>query len=212
VKGKQARLREEEHMKAVRKITLFALGLVILAALAGVAPAFNPLPELETLAEAASENIRFDVACDCRTFVGGPNRGDVFIIQGKIFPAGTLPSGTATNDPTQPVNGVAPIGDWICRGQNSFPFPAAIAPAYSSTPPFFNTQYFILNEGRALTAEGYAIQPEGELLSVTGGIGRFSGASGFIEEAPFATNATGCPNFRAKVKGRIRLSESGDHD
>jgi hypothetical protein len=198
-------------MKA-RKVRLFALGLVMLAGLAGVAPAFNPLRQLETLAEAASENIRFDIACDCRTGVAGPNRGDVFIIQGKIFPAGTLPSGTASNDPTQPVNGVAPIGNWICRGQNSFPFPPAIAAAYSSTPAAFNTQYFILNDGRALTAEGYDVLPVGERLSVTGGIGGFSGASGFIEEGPFGTNATGCPNFRAKVKGRIRSSESGDQD
>src|SRR5205814_1079084 len=103
------------------------------------------LAALPSEAEASdSHTLAFDVACDCRTFAGGPNRGDVFIIQGKLFPARTLPSGTATNDPTQPVNGVAPIGDWICRGQNSFPFPLAIAPAYSSTPPFFNTQYFIL--------------------------------------------------------------------
>ena len=83
-------------MKAARKITLFALGLVILAGLAGVAPAFNPLPELEILAEAASENIRFDVACDCRTGVAGPNRGDVFIIQGKIFDKAGLRSRVTT--------------------------------------------------------------------------------------------------------------------
>jgi hypothetical protein len=48
-----------------------------------------------------------------------------------------------------------------------------------------------------LTAEGYAM-PTGELLSVTGGIRGFSSANGFIAEAPFGTNATGCPNFRAK--------------
>ena len=145
--------------------------------------------------------LTFDVACDCRTGVFGPNRGDVFIIQGKIFPAGTLPSGTATNDPTHSVNGVAPIGEWICRGQNSFPFPPAIAPAYSSTPAALNTQYFILNDGRALTVEGYAIPiGEGELLSITGGIGGFSGASGFLEEGPLGTNATECPNFRAKFR------------
>src|SRR3989442_247186 len=83
---------------------------------------------------------------------------------GKRFPAGTLPSGTATNDPTLPVRGVAPIGDWTCRGQNAFPFPPAIAPAYSSTPFAFNTQYFILNDGRALTIEGYTV-PSGERLS-----------------------------------------------
>jgi hypothetical protein len=141
--------------------------------------------------------LTFDVACDCRTGVSGLNRGDVFIIQGKIFPAGTLPSGTATNDPTHSVNGVAPIGEWICRGQNSVP--SAIAPAYRATPAALNTQYFILNDGRALTAEGYDI-PTGELLSVTGGIRGFSGASGYIVEAPLGTNATGCPNFRAKFR------------
>jgi len=42
----------------------------------------------------------------------------------------------------------------------------------------------------------------GELLSVTGGIRGFSGASGFIAETPFGTNATGCPNFRAKFRLR----------
>ena len=168
----------------------------------GVAASLTALPsEAE---ESDTHTLTFDVACDCRTGVAGQNRGDVFIIQGKIFPARTLPSGTATNDPTQPVNGVAPIGNWICRGQTSFPFPAAIASAYSSTPAAFNTQYFILNDGRALTAEGYDI-PTGEHLSVTGGIGGFSGASGFIVETPFGTNATGCPNFRAKFRLRSGL-------
>src|SRR3989442_8273543 len=117
-------------MKATRKITLFVLGFVMLAGLAGLAPGLKPLSDLESLVEAASDNIRiFDVACDCRT--GSPgfftgSRGDVFIVNGKIFPAGTLPSGTANNDPTQPVNGVNPIGNWMCRGQVAQPFPSAI--------------------------------------------------------------------------------------
>ena len=162
------------------------------------------LAALPSEAEASdTHTLTFDVACDCRTgspaFFGG-NRGDAFIINGKIFPAGTLPSGTASNDPTEPVNGVSSIGDWSCRGQVAGAFPPAIAPAYSSTPFAWNTQYFIL-EGGALTAEGYAM-PTGELLSVTGGIRGFSGASGFIVEAPFGTNATGCPNFRAKFRLR----------
>jgi hypothetical protein len=180
-------------MKRIAKITLFALGL---AGLAGVA--FLGLP---VAVKAANENIlTFDIACDCRT--GSPaffaeNRGDAWIVSGKIFPAGTLPAGTATNDPTLPVRGVAPIGEWTCRGQKAFPFPPAVAAAYSATPFAFNAQYFILNDGRALTTEGYAI-PTGERMSVTGGIGGFSGAGGDLEEGPFGTNATGCPNFRAK--------------
>jgi hypothetical protein len=168
------------------------------------------LAALPSEAEASDPHtLTFDVACDCRTgspaFFGG-KRGDAFIINGKIFPAGTLPSGTASNDPTEPVNGVSSIGDWSCRGQVAGAFPPAIAPAYRSTPFVWNTQYFIL-EGGALTAEGYNT-PTGELLSVTGGIRAFSGASGFIVEAPFGTNATGCPNFRVKV--RLRSARGRD--
>jgi hypothetical protein len=188
-------------MKRTIKITLFALGLIAFVGLPGFVPGIPSLAGPQAVVKAANENIlNVDFACDCRTGAGGPNRGDPFIIQGKIFPAGTLPSGTATNDPTLPVNGVAPVGDWICRGQNSFPFPPAIAPAYSSTPPIFNTQYFILNDGRALTVEGY-VNPGGigERMSVTGGIGAFSGASGDLQETPIGTNATGCPNVRVKI-------------
>jgi len=185
-------------MKRITKMTLFVLALAGFAGLAvfGVPDVVKASEETNTLT--------FDVACDCRTgssaFFEG-NRGDAFIVNGKIFPAGTLPSGTAGNDPIEPVNGVSSIGDWTCRGQVAGAFPPAIAPAYSSTPFAWNTQYFILKGGGALTAEGYAT-PTGELLSVTGGIRSFSGASGFIAEAPFGTNATGCPNFRAKFRLR----------
>lgn len=173
-------------------------------ALFGSIGAAATLAALPSEAEASdTQTLTVDVACDCRTgspaFFAG-NRGDAFIVNGKIFPAGTLPSGTASNDPTQPVNGVSPIGEWSCRGQLAGEFPPDIAPAYSSTPFVWNAQYFLL-KGGALTAEGYAT-PTGELLSVTGGIRSFSGASGFVVEAPFGTNATGCPNFRATFRFR----------
>src|SRR6267143_2281745 len=202
-------------MKRITKITVFAVGLV-LAGLAGVVPGFWPLAESQAVVQAVTDDVlTFDVACDCRTgspgFFAG-NRGDVFIVNGKVFHAGTLPSGTASNDPTQPVNGVAPIGNWMCRGPNVLPFPPAVAGAYSSVPFALNTQYFILNDDRALTVEGYTI-PTGELLSVTGGIGGFSGARGFVEEGPFGANATGCPNFRAKfnLQPGSERGERNDH-
>jgi hypothetical protein len=184
-------------MNRIAKITLFVLAL---ASLTGLAVFGVPVV---VQADEDTNTVTFDVACDCRTgspaFFAG-DRGDAFIVNGKIFPAGTLPSGAASNDPTQPVNGVSPIGDWTCRGQLAGVFPPAIAPAYSGTPFVWNTQYFLLKRG-AFTAEGYAM-PTGELLSVTGGIRGFSGAVGFIEETPFGTNATGCPNFRAKFRLR----------
>jgi hypothetical protein len=193
-------------MKSITKMTLSVFGLAILGPVAAVG--FQD----EERNNGPRNTFTIDVAADCRTFVGGPNRADVSYVSGKIFPAGTLPSGTATNDPTQPVNGVAPIGDWTTRGQNNFPFPPEIAASYSSTPAFFATQYYILDSGRtALTVEGYAdIQgetPIGALFSVTGGIGRFRGAAGDMEGVNLGTNVTGCPNFQSRfnfVPGSVR--------
>jgi hypothetical protein len=182
-------------MKRITKITVLALALVLLA---GVMPGFRRLAELQPTVQAANRHVfTLDVAVDCRTFVTGPNRGDISFLNGKIFPAGTLPSGAATNDPIQPVNGVTPIGDWLTRGQNAFPFPPEVAEAYSSTPAFFATQYYILNDGRALTVEGYASATLESSFAVTGGIGGFRGASGDIQGGGgLGTNITGCPNFR----------------
>jgi hypothetical protein len=184
-------------MKRFTKMTLFVLALAGLAGLTvlGV-PAVMKANE-------DSNTFSFDVACDCRTgaTLDGGVRASPFMIQGKIFPAGTLPSGTATNDPAQPVHGVGSVGDWICRGQVQGSYPPAIAPTYNSTPFALNTQYFILNRGGALTAEGYDL-PTGGLLSVTGGIGTLSGASGDIQGTILGTNATGCPNFRAMFRIR----------
>jgi hypothetical protein len=163
-------------MKRLKKITLFVLGPVILVGLGGVVPGFRPLAQSQAVVESANGHLlSFDVACDCRTF-GPPlppgkqesDRGDVFIVNGKIFPPGTLPSGTVANDPTEPVNGIAPIGDWSCRGQGAGMFPPAIAPSYSSTPFAWNTQYVLLGDGHALTGEGYDIANKGFLALTQG--------------------------------------------
>jgi hypothetical protein len=200
-------------MKRLMKITLVVSALILLTDVAEVASGFRNLIPFEAAAQSAGEQafgdhekkvLTLDVAVDCRTIVSGLNRGDVFIINGKIFPPGTLPSGVASNDPTQPVNGAAPIGDFLGRGQHAFPFPLPVAPAYSSTPGDFATQYFMFDNGRtALTAEGYAFLrgqiPSEVLLSVTGGIARFRGAAGDIHGVILGTNVTGCPNSRARI-------------
>lgn len=186
-------------MKRIASIALFS------SCLAGMAAVLVfGLPGVLT-ADDDPNTFVVDVACDCRTgaTLNEGVRGSPFIIQGKIFPAGTLPSGNASNDPTMPVEGVASIGNWICRGQVSGGFPPEIDAAYKASPAALNTQYFILDDGRALTVEGYD-KPGGvgEFLSVTGGIGGFSGAAGFTDESPMGMNVTGCPNFRATVRFR----------
>jgi hypothetical protein len=190
---------KEQRMKRITGISLFASSLAGLAAVA----VFGLPDDVKTAGD--RNTFTLDLACDCRTgskgFLSGtPDREDVFIISGKLFPAGTLPSGECATgkepscvDPTQPGS----IGDWTCRGQHGFPFPPEVASAYSASPPIFNTQYFILNERGGFTLEGW-VKPDstGELLSITGGIGSLSGAAGFVEQAPIGTNRTGCPNVR----------------
>ena len=42
----------------------------------------------------------------------GPNRGTTFIVDGTVFPGGTLEKGTGLGDPGQP----GAIGVWSCKG------------------------------------------------------------------------------------------------
>jgi hypothetical protein len=190
-------------MTRLAKLTFLVAALIILTNLAGVLPQFIPLTEMSSVAQAAPPHVfTVDLAVDCRTFINGPGRGDLYIINGKLFPPGTLPSGPASNDPVKPVNGVAPIGEWILRGQHDQPFPPAIASFYNSAPFDFGTAYFILDNGRtAIITEAYNFVPSGKSFSaVTGGVGRFAGASGDIEgDPPIGFNATGCPNFHTKL-------------
>jgi hypothetical protein len=201
-------------MKCMSKPIVVALTFVTMAGVTALVPGFSSLTAQQQGTDPALKHhiIILDVAADCRTFVNGSNRADVSHGSGKIFPAGTLPTGTAANDPTQPHNGIAPIGDWTTRGQIAFPFPPAVAPSYSSTPTFFANQYYLLGDGRtALTVDGYAYF-EGETpvrasFSITGGVGHFRGAAGDLYGTTLGTNATGCPNFRTTlhiVPGSIR--------
>ena len=202
-------------MKHLRKITLLVVGFVLLAGLAGVVPGFRPSTEFQAAVQAAPSHILpIDVAMDCRTIAaGGVNRGDTFILNGKIFPDGTLPAGTASNDPAQPVNRVAPIGDIIVRGQQGLPFPPAIASFYNAAGGDFVTQYWLFNDGDALTVQGYNLLPAFEVhLVVTGGTGSFRGASGEIKVRNLGTNSTGCPNSTGRiifVPGSVR-GDSGN--
>src|SRR4051794_7190733 len=189
-------------MKNIIGMKLAAFGLAILgpAAVLGLQEAQRSGDHRKTFT--------VDLAVDCRTVVTGPNRGDIFIINGKIFPAGILPSGPASNDPILSVSGVAPIGDWLVRGHHALPLPVPdlIAQAYSTAPGDFGTTYFILDGGRtALITETYAFldevgNPSLAFSAVTGGIGRFRGVSGDTEGPPIGTNVTGCPNSRLMFK------------
>ncbi len=177
-------------MKRITKITSVALGVAVLAGLA-----------LPTLAQPATETtITFDLAEDCRTFnyllgltLPQEVRGDSYILNGKLFPAGTLKPGAQTNDPNDPGS----IGDYINRGTST----ATLAEHLANPNKYavFATSYFLLNDGRALVGEGW-FKPSGANQSaITGGMGGFRGASGEWSGVNIGTNSTGCSNTRVTI-------------
>jgi hypothetical protein len=145
-----------------------------------------------------SRVINFDVALDCRTWRnnGGMSdeaigRGDGFLASGKIFPAGSLPSGDQPNDPDDPGS----LGDWVERGTMAATVAEIVAGA---RPAFFATWYHFLNDGSMLVADGP--HPDSGPMAVTGGTGRFSGASGELSDEIIGWNTTGCPNLRLTIR------------
>jgi hypothetical protein len=180
-----------------------ATGLVVLA-LAGVV--FDIRARVTPHAAAGAqreEAIVWDVAIDCRTWRFGRGnisfaefgRGDSFIADGAIFPAGTIPSGEQQNDPGAPGS----IGTWTQRGTMATTQAEILAGA---RPAFFATWVHRLRDGSGLVADGP--HPESGPMAVVGGMGQFSGAGGELSEEIIGTNSTGCPNLRLTIKLRQR--------
>ena len=144
------------------------------------------------------KSITWDVAIDCRTFrfnngtsFAEFGRGDGFIANGKMFRARTLQSGAQANDPNEPGS----IGDWVERATMAATFAEIDA---GTRPAFFATWYHQLADGSSLVADGP--HPDSGPMAVTGGIGRFRGASGELSAEILGTNTTGCPNLRLTVR------------
>jgi hypothetical protein len=148
-----------------------------------------------------------DVALDARTFTfdrgvkpfesNPPDilRGDTFIVNGRVYRGGTIPSGQGVFSPDTP----GAIGDWLCRGVFLVGFPeiADGAPIHVDT-----TQLYLLREGNLVT-EGL----EGTVTTrraVTGGTGRFAGAVGQVKQEVLGSNTTGLFNLRLTFTFRDR--------
>ena len=153
------------------------------------------------------DTFTIDVACDARTYrqnnvdpaAAGSNRGDTFIVQGKIYPGGTIPKG---NDVFSPDN-AGSIGIWICRGTwmvNSAELAAGASPAFDTTQI-----YLLPDESKQLFSEGLE-GPVPTLRAVTGGTGSAAGVRGEVRQELLGTNSTGLFNIRFT----FRLRRSGD--
>jgi hypothetical protein len=160
--------------------------------------------EIQAEGSAARDGVHtvvYDVACDARTFrlnksgtLLDARRGDGFIVEGKIYPAGTIqPGGTMDNPgPFDPDSAPGSIGKWICRGTFNSDIGDILKGAH---PPLYSTQLHLFDNGNAFAHEG----PEGgapELRVLTGGTGNFAGANGEVLEEPIGVNRTGLFNIR----------------
>jgi hypothetical protein len=141
-----------------------------------------------------------DVAFDGATFVlnqvapGAPaiTRGDTFVLNGKVFPGGTIPSGTGF-DP----NSSGSIGNFVCRGTSLF----SAAEIEAGAAPFVATaQTFLLDGGSTLIAEGLEAGASPITRAVTGGWGKYSGANGEVTLELLGFNVTGLENYRCTFR------------
>jgi len=183
----------------MRRIVFSLVALVaVTVELTGLLPGLPFQFGVQTVQAKDDETITLDVAIDCRTWRNNLGLsfddiapGDSFISNGKIFPARTLPSGNATNDP----NAAGSIGTWVERGT----WAATVAEIEAGKrPAFFATWFHLLNDGRGFVADGP--HPDSGPMAVVGGTGGLSGASGEISEVTIiGTNITGCPNIRLIV-------------
>jgi hypothetical protein len=126
------------------------------------------------------------------------SRGDTFILDGTIYPAGSLPSGQADNDPNAPGG----MGKYRLRGTyttDNKSFEQAIKDKPNVTPVMaFATEVFSFpDDGTTILTDG--IWPNAHFTAnrqVLGGTGRFQYVVGQITEQNIGENKTGFCNLR----------------
>jgi hypothetical protein len=124
----------------------------------------------------------------------GPNRGTPFIVNGNVFPGGTLQEGAGQGDP----NMSGSIASWICKGI----FTSDLG---TDDIGFNTTQMFKFNgDTDAIWTEGLEAglgkAPVTTHRMILGGTGKYRGAQGEVVQVSLGTNVSGTPNIRMTFK------------
>jgi len=179
-------------------LSVFALGLVGITPIVMHQIGVSPVVQAKT-----EETLILEVACDGRTSVVNrvaptattSARGDIGIVNGNIYPEGTIPPGF--DDAFDLDAAPGRIGTWVCLNSRG-----ALAPPRGSAV----TYYFALPdfETAGLVTQGFnSHRREGSIPvdhALVGGTSGFSGASGEVREEVIGTNNTGCFNLRFVIK------------
>jgi hypothetical protein len=145
--------------------------------------------------------IVIDVACDASTLVlntvhpsdTGPVRGTTFIVNGKIYPGGTIPAGNGFDISTPGL-----IGTWVCRGAFNFSISEIMA---GSAPGQSTTQGYLFSPTGSLAVDDslVSVGEEGGVTThrvVSGGTGAYRGMIGEVKQEILGVNSSGLYNFR----------------
>jgi hypothetical protein len=158
------------------------------------------MPQPATTTSQAVRAVTYDVACDGNSFtlnrqnnkVAEIKRGDTFVLNGKIYPGGTIPSGGTRSEPSSfgPDQGGS-IGTWFCRGS----FLVGSEKFDVEKIQRATTQYFALNDKNRLITEGFEGSTETNRV-ILGGVGEYYNAHGLVSMERIGINATGAYNMR----------------
>jgi len=138
-----------------------------------------------------------DVALDAATLVvntANPpnmgNRGDIIVIDGTIYPAGTIPPGlNANNDPNAPGG----IGKIRCRALELVPGTDFTSPAFT----FVTEWYSLPDDNQIILVDGPGPNLFATLKrAVIGGTASYKGVTGQVTETDIGVNKSGACNLR----------------
>jgi hypothetical protein len=184
-------------MNTFSNITLAAAALALL----GIAAA-SPRGVEGKHSDARWKTIVIDVAEDARTGSLNtasptdtePKRGATAIVNGKIYPGGTIAAGDGLDIDTL----TGSIGTWITRHTFNVDLSQILAGAH---PALSSTQYYLFSPTGMADGEE-ALFSEGPEFGATthrvvlGGTGRYRGVIGEVQEETLGFNSTGFANKR----------------
>jgi hypothetical protein len=188
-------------IESIRTSTLALLSVVALTAAVEPAAAqmyMNSPERIEFTVDVAED---MDLYREPRVPIGAePLRGSFFITEGKIYPAGTIPSvnGAAFN----PKTAAGAIGTWFCKGT----FLVSGSVFDQSPMAVLSDQLYLLATDKQSIAttgtegNGVTVRP------VVGGTGQFAGYTGEQTQEFLGFNATGGVNLRVTMRLRKTTS------
>jgi hypothetical protein len=192
---------EMTSISTTQKLRHFAAAAVAIAALTvTTAP-----PATAQIGTSSRERIEFtvDVAEDMNLFVEPrvptgtePLRGSFFVTEGKIFPAGTIP--TTNGEQFDPNAITGSVGTWFCKG--TFLVAGSVFDK-NAMSVLSDQMYLFPNDKTSLATTG--TEGAGETVRpVIGGTGAFAGYTGEQTQEFLGFNKTGGVNLRVTVRLR----------